>query len=101
MSFRYIWTPVEDFHKFGGITLLLRVIALSSGWNFTGRMETLRSVLDILSICSIVPKVQLQLCEKLDRSSNTAATGINILLNAAENEIICDVEVSIFFELTF
>ena len=47
-----------------------------------------RSALDILSVAAILPKVQLQFCEKVTLPDETKPVGINILLGAAEGEIV-------------
>ncbi|XP_020297842.1 protein VPRBP isoform X2 [Pseudomyrmex gracilis] len=100
MSVRSEWPPVEELYRLGGITLLLQIIAFVREWNFTGRMmhttssaETVRSCLDVIAICSVVPKVMLLLCERIDMPDMTMTTAINLFLAAAECEIIADADV--------
>lgn len=57
-------------------------------WTFTGRSEMVRCALDVLSICCVVPKVQLQLCERIELYDETKTVGINIILGAAEGDIV-------------
>ena len=90
MPFRSRWQPIDNFIQLGGITICLKAIANAYDWTFTGRAEMVRSALDILSITSIMPKVQLQFCEKIDLPDDTKPVGINILLGAAEGEIVQD-----------
>ncbi|EZA61461.1 Protein VPRBP [Ooceraea biroi] len=99
MSVRAVWPPVEELHRLGGITLLLQIIAFAREWNFAGRIhttssaETVRSCLDVIAICSVVPKVMLLLCERVDMPDMAMTMAINLLLAAAECEIIADADV--------
>ena len=90
MPFRSRWQPIDNFIQLGGITICLKTIANAYDWTFAGRAEMVRSALDILSITAIMPKVQLQFCEKIDLPDDTRPVGINILLGAAEGEIVQD-----------
>ena len=40
---------------------LSKVIALSYDWTFNGRAETVKCIFDVLSVCSVVPRVQVYL----------------------------------------
>lgn len=93
MSFRACWQPVDELMRLGGITLLLQVIAFAYEWNFSGRAETVRSALDVLCICAVMPRVQLQLCERVDLPDETMTVGMNVILGAAEGEIVADPDV--------
>ncbi|BES99825.1 LisH [Nesidiocoris tenuis] len=93
MSFKASWAPVDEFLRLGGINLLLTVIAFAYDWNYSGRGETVRSSLDVLGICSVMPKVQMQLCEKVGLPEDPNAVGINVILSAAEGEIVSDPDV--------
>ncbi|KOC70220.1 Protein VPRBP [Habropoda laboriosa] len=99
MSVRAVWPPVEELYRLGGITLLLQIIALARDWNYSGRVhttssaETVRSCLDVIAICSVVPKVMLLLCERVDMPDMSMTMAINLLLAAAECEIIVDPDV--------
>ena len=70
--------------------LPLKVIALSYDWTFNGRAETVKCVFDVLSVCSVVPRVQLALCEKFDLLDEANAVGMNVILGSAEGEIVPD-----------
>jgi DDB1- and CUL4-associated factor 1 len=87
------WQPVQVFLQLGGITLFILIIAHSYEWNYSGRAETVRSSLDVLNICSVVPRVHAVLCERIDFPDEASAAGINIILGAAEGEIVADPEV--------
>ncbi|XP_050590494.1 protein mahjong isoform X2 [Bombus affinis] len=99
MSVRAVWPPVEELYRLGGITLLLQIIAFAREWNYSGRVhtsssaETVRSCLDVVAICSVVPKVMLLLCERVDMPDMSMTMAINLLLAAAECEIIADPDV--------
>ena len=90
MPFRSRWQPIDNFIQLGGITTCLKTVASAYDWTFQGRAEMVRSALDILAITSIMPKVQLQFFEKIDLPDDTKPVGINILLGAAEGEIVQD-----------
>ena len=89
MNYRGRWEPVDRFIKLGGIQLMVQVVALSYDWTFSGRAETVKCVLDVLSVCSVIPRVQLALCEKLELPDE-ASVGMNLLLGSAEGEIVPD-----------
>ncbi|XP_046626908.1 protein mahjong isoform X1 [Neodiprion virginianus] len=99
MSVRALWPPVEELYRLGGITLLLQIIAFAREWNYSGRVhttssaETVRSCLEVVAICSVVPKVMLLLCERVDMPDMSMTMAINLLLAAAECEIIADADV--------
>ena len=38
---------------------LPKVIALSYDWTFNGRAETVKCIFDVLSVCAVVPRVQV------------------------------------------
>lgn len=57
------------------------------------RAETVRSALDVINICSVLPTVQLQLCDVIQLPEDTNTLGITIILGAAEGEIVTDPEV--------
>lgn len=62
-------------------------------FHFSGRGETVRSVLDVLNICCVVPRVHAVFCERIDFPEEASAAGLNIILGAAEGEIVADPEV--------
>ncbi|XP_058802431.1 protein mahjong isoform X2 [Phymastichus coffea] len=99
MSMRALWPPVEQLHRLGGISLLLQIIAFAREWNFNSRVhttssaETVRACLDVVAICSVVPKVMSLLCERVDMPDLSMTISINLLLAAAECEIIADADV--------
>ncbi|KAL7738429.1 hypothetical protein ACLKA6_006742 [Drosophila palustris] len=92
-SVRAHWEPVDQLLKLGGITMLLRIIAFSYEWVNSGRSETVRSALDVLSVCCVIPRVYLVLCERLQMLDKTTTSGICSVLGAAAGEITADAEV--------
>lgn len=93
LPFRAHWLPVDELLKLGCITLLLKIIAFSYEWNYSGRAETVRCALDVLAIACVMPKVQLLFCERIDLPEDTITVGINIILGAADGEIVADSDV--------
>ncbi|XP_045541107.1 protein mahjong isoform X1 [Papilio machaon] len=87
------WPPVDELLELGGVALLLQVVGYAYEWNFNGRAETVRSALDVISVCCVAPRVQLLLTEKIDMRDADLTTGVNIVLGAADGEIVPDPEV--------
>lgn len=50
-------------------------------------------MLDVLNICCVVPRVHAVFCERIDFPEEASAAGLNIILGAAEGEIVADPEV--------
>ncbi|EDW91219.1 protein mahjong isoform X2 [Drosophila yakuba] len=92
-SIRAHWQPVDQLMKLGGITMLLRIIAFSYDWVNSGRSETVRAALDVLSVCCIIPRVYVVLCERLLMLDKTTTSGFCSVLGAAAGEITSDAEV--------
>ncbi|CAB3222495.1 unnamed protein product [Arctia plantaginis] len=87
------WAPVDELVELGGVSLLLQVVGYAYEWNFNGRSETVRSALDVVSVCCVAPRVQLLLTEKIDMRDADLTTGVNIVLGAADGEIVPEPEV--------
>lgn len=87
------WPPLDQLVRLGGVTLLLQIVAFAYEWNFNGRAETVRSALDVLSVCCVAPRVLLLLCERLAMPDDELTVGVNVVLGAAEGEIVADPEV--------
>ncbi|CAK1554395.1 unnamed protein product [Leptosia nina] len=87
------WPPVDELVELGGITLLLQVVAYAYDWNFNGRAETVRSALDVVSVCCVSPRVQLLLTEKINMREAELTAGISIVLGAADGDIVVEPEV--------
>ena len=94
MPLRMRWEPVANIVKLGGVKLLMRLVAMAADWNnYSGKAETIRSALDVLSICSVTPRVQLQLCDVIPVPDNATTPAMSILLGLADGEVIGDSEV--------
>lgn len=87
------WAPVDELVELGGVSLLLQVVGYAYEWNFNGRSETVRSALDVVSVCCVAPRVQLLLTEKVDLRDADRTAGVNIVLSAADGEIVPEPEV--------
>lgn len=92
-SIRAHWQPVDQLMKLGGISMLLRIIAFSYDWVNSGRSETIRSALDVLSVCCVIPRVYGVLCDRLQMLDKTTTSGFCSVLGAAAGEITADAEV--------
>ncbi|XP_076304060.1 lisH and WD40 domain-containing protein mahjong isoform X1 [Tachypleus tridentatus] len=93
MPLRMRWQPVDELLRLGGVPLLLQLIAMSYEWNYSGRAETVRSALDVLTVCSVTPKAQLALCESVHLADNQNTVGMSIVLACAKGERISDPDV--------
>ena len=89
MHFRARWPPIDEFIKLGGVGLLLKLIVKSYDWFMIGKEDTVKPALDILAVCSVLPRVQLSLCENMD-SPEEKNSGIYILIACAEGEVVND-----------
>ncbi|XP_045782189.1 protein mahjong isoform X1 [Maniola jurtina] len=93
------WTPVDELLELGGVSLLLQVVGYAYDWNFNGRAETVRSALDVVSVCCVAPRVQLLLTEKINMRDADLTTGVHIVLRfllmpgAADGDIVPEPEV--------
>ncbi|KAG1680062.1 DDB1- and CUL4-associated factor 1 [Nymphon striatum] len=65
MPLKIKWKPVDELHKLGAISLMIQVTLAASHWNFSGRAETVKSVLDVLNVCTVLPRTQISLTEQV------------------------------------
>ncbi|KAI1277988.1 Protein mahjong [Halotydeus destructor] len=96
MPLRFNWKPIDDFLKLGGVKMVITLVAASYDWNYTGKADTIRNVLDVLMMASVVPKFQLALTESisLDDDESEKTVAMRIILAASEHgEIAADPEV--------
>ncbi|CAL8325380.1 unnamed protein product [Merluccius merluccius] len=89
---RLYWEPAEVFHRLSCVQLLLQLISIACNWRtYYGRSDTVRYALDILSMLTVVPKIQLLLADAvvvLDEGGSTVSTvGMSIVLMVAEGEV--------------
>lgn len=77
MPIRKSWKPVESFINLGGVKLIVNLIVVSTDWIYNSKTETLKSALDILVVCSALPKLQVALTE-----------GLQIELGARRDELV-------------
>lgn len=93
------WYPAEELVRLGGVSLLLQTVAMAYDWNHSSKADTVRAALDVLAVCSVVPKVQLALCQNITLttaptgSQHRSAAGMSVILAAAEGEIVADPDV--------
>ncbi|KAG7267288.1 hypothetical protein CRUP_000286 [Coryphaenoides rupestris] len=89
---RLYWEPAEVFHRLSCVQLLLQLTSIACNWRtYYGRSDTVRYALDILSMLTVVPKIQLLLADAvvvLDEGGSTVSTvGMSIVLMVAEGEV--------------
>ncbi|CAN9512112.1 unnamed protein product [Ophioblennius macclurei] len=86
------WEQVELLFRQSCVPLMLQLIYSATNWtNYSGRSDTVRYVLDILSILVLVPLVQLVLGNPVHPDEGRRAVGsvgMSIVLELAEGEVI-------------
>uniref|UniRef100_A0A2M4CQF2 Putative hiv-1 vpr-binding protein n=1 Tax=Anopheles darlingi TaxID=43151 RepID=A0A2M4CQF2_ANODA len=87
------WAPADEFMNLGGVNMLLRIVAMTYEWNFNGRGDTVRYALDVLNVCCVIPRVHQVFTERIDLPEQGSPAGINLILGAAEGELVADAEV--------
>jgi hypothetical protein len=87
------WAPVDRFLNQSGLEVIMQTIAMAYEWNWSGRGEAVRNVMDTLSICCLVPKTQLLLTERYKLNGSNEHSGLSVVLSAAEGEIVNEPEV--------
>uniref|UniRef100_A0A158R6C1 LisH domain-containing protein n=1 Tax=Syphacia muris TaxID=451379 RepID=A0A158R6C1_9BILA len=94
ISMSSTWKPVEDMRRLGIIEKLLFIIGEAGNWTNTNiRNDIVKSSLEVIWMCSTVPRVQLDLCEcfvKSHRNINCEAVGL--LLETCEGEVMQEPE---------
>ncbi|XP_053723748.1 DDB1- and CUL4-associated factor 1-like [Synchiropus splendidus] len=89
---RLLWEPVRRFCSFGCFPVLIQLLESCCHWrSYSGRSDLLRYILDVVSILTVVPKVQLLLAdtvEILDENRSPISTvGMSIILGIAEGMV--------------
>ncbi|CAD7012783.1 protein mahjong [Ceratitis capitata] len=92
-SVRAHWMPVNKLMEVSAITLLLKIVALSYDWNNNVRSEIVRSALDVLSVCCVIPRIFQVYCDRLEVPDSAGASGIYFILAAASGDITADADV--------
>lgn len=87
------WAPVDRFLTHSGLETVLHTIAMAYEWNYTGRGETVKNMLDVLAVACLIPRTQLMLIERYKITGSTEHSGMSIVLSAAEGEIVNEPEV--------
>lgn len=86
MPLRINWKPVDDLIKWGGVKLLINLIAASANWLFSGKADAVKSAMDVLVVCSVVPKFQLMLTENVTNEEGIDVPTMNVILKTIEGE---------------
>ncbi|CAL8276837.1 unnamed protein product [Boreogadus saida] len=89
---RLYWEPAEVFHRLSCVQLLLQLISIACNWKtYYGRSDTVRYALDILSMLTVVPKIQLLLADAVavlaEGGTSVSTVGMSIVLMVAEGEV--------------
>ncbi|UYV76206.1 VPRBP [Cordylochernes scorpioides] len=80
------WKPVEELHKLGGIQLLVQLLECTFDWNYSGSSDLANSILQVFGVCSLLPKIQLALCEVVNLTETYKPVCMKVILTAAEGD---------------
>ena len=103
MPIRKSWKPVEYFINLGGVKLIVNLIVVVYSKFYSSKPEIMKSALDILVVCSALPKLQIVLTEVFqiefgprhdDLAAGNLVTPIQVLIDCAnkireEPEVQC------------
>ncbi|KAH9512614.1 DDB1- and CUL4-associated factor 1, partial [Bulinus truncatus] len=88
------WIPEINIHKLGGINILCQLIAMSPEWDaYQGKSETIVSALDVLAMCAVSHRTQLQLCGNVDLPDNVTSPIMSVLVGLVEGEVVNESEI--------
>uniref|UniRef100_A0A914WY80 Uncharacterized protein n=1 Tax=Plectus sambesii TaxID=2011161 RepID=A0A914WY80_9BILA len=76
-----VWKPVEELRRLGVIRTLLFIIGESNDWNLNQKTELVRNTLEVLWVCSVIPRVQLDLCGIIKMRNGSTVEGIGTAEN--------------------
>lgn len=62
-------------------------------WNYSGRGETVRNMLDVLAVACLIPRTQLMITERYKITGSSEHSGMSIVLSAAEGEVVNEADV--------
>ncbi|KAH9512462.1 DDB1- and CUL4-associated factor 1 [Bulinus truncatus] len=80
------WMPEINIHELGGINILCRIIALTPKWgSFPSKRMTLISALDVLAMCAVSHRTQLQLCGNVDLPDNVTSPIMSIFFDMVQD----------------
>ena len=85
---RYSWKPVEEMMKLGGVKLLITMIAVANNWVFSGKQEAVKCAMDVLVVCSVVPRMQLIFKDMVTNEEDIEVPGMNVILACLATDYI-------------
>lgn len=71
-----VWKPVEEMRRLGAIRTLLFIIGESNDWNLNQKTELVRNTLEVLWVCSVIPRVQLDFCGTIKMHNGSTVEGV-------------------------
>ncbi|VDM95391.1 unnamed protein product [Thelazia callipaeda] len=87
------WKPVDELKRLGFMRSIYFLIAMGSSWSGTAKIEILKMSLDVLWMCSVVPRIQMDMCENSFKIREQDVNVIGSILELCEGDIIPDAEV--------
>lgn len=87
------WAPVDRFLNQSGLETVMQTMAMAYEWNYSGRGETVRNMLDVLAVACLIPRTQLMLTERYKINGSNEHSGMSIILSAAEGEVVNEPDV--------
>ncbi|KAL3982548.1 hypothetical protein ACH3XW_47600 [Acanthocheilonema viteae] len=87
------WRPVEELKRLGVIRTMYFLVGTANSWNGGSKIEILKMSLDVLWMCSAVPRIQMDICESTLKIREQNAETVGTILEFCEGEMVVDSEV--------
>uniref|UniRef100_A0A915PMW3 LisH domain-containing protein n=1 Tax=Setaria digitata TaxID=48799 RepID=A0A915PMW3_9BILA len=87
------WRPVEELKRLGVIRTMHFLVGAANSWNGGSKIEILKMSLDVLWMCSAVPRIQMDICESTLKIREQNVEAVGTVLEFCEGELITDPEV--------
>ncbi|CAG9538905.1 unnamed protein product, partial [Cercopithifilaria johnstoni] len=87
------WRPVEELKRLGVIRTMYYLVGTANSWNGGSKIEILKMSLDVLWMCSAVPRIQMDICESTLKIREQNVESVGTILEFCEGEMIADSEV--------
>uniref|UniRef100_A0AAF5PHW2 LisH domain-containing protein n=1 Tax=Wuchereria bancrofti TaxID=6293 RepID=A0AAF5PHW2_WUCBA len=93
LSLHSSWRPVDELKRLGVIRTMYFLIGTANSWNGGSKVEILKMSLDVLWMCSAVPRIQMDICESTLKIRDQNVESLGVILEFCEGEMIADSEV--------
>ncbi|EFO23215.2 hypothetical protein LOAG_05271 [Loa loa] len=87
------WRPVDELKRLGVIRTMYFLVGTANSWNGGSKIEILKMSLDVLWMCSAVPRIQMDICESTLKIREQNVESVGAILEFCEGEMMADSEV--------